>query len=140
MKRSILFLIFSSFLLINACGPKAPSDNELLRAEVIEVHDEVMPKMGQLKSLERRALEKVEELESEETLDSLKVQQYKALAYDLNHAHESMFAWMRQYTASVDTPMTEEEEKTFLDEQKELVTDVNEEIKEALAKADELLK
>lgn len=140
MKRSILFLIFSSFFLVIACGPKAPSDNELLRAEVIAVHDEVMPKIGQLKSLERKALEKVEELESEETRDSLKVQQYKALAYDLNHSHESMFAWMRQYAKSLDTPMTDEEEKTFLDEQKVLVTEVNVEIKEALAKADELLK
>ncbi|PZX49394.1 hypothetical protein [Algoriphagus chordae] len=139
MKRSILFLIFTSLILVNACGPSTPSGNEKLRADVIAVHDEVMPKMGQLKSLERKALDKVEELENEESVDSLKVEQYKALAYDLNQAHMSMFAWMRQYEQK-DGEMTKEEVKAYLDDQMVLVTEVNVEMKEALAKADELLK
>ena len=140
MKRAILFLILSAFFVLNACGPKGPSENEVLRDEVIAIHDEVMPKMGNLKSLEKRSLDIAEELESENPQDSTKIQQYKALAYDLNHAHEAMFQWMRQYTQSLDTQMSEEEEKVFLDEQMELVSEVNVEIKQALAKADELLK
>ncbi|MFC5625133.1 hypothetical protein [Algoriphagus winogradskyi] len=139
MKRTILFLILSSFFVINACGPKGPSENELLREEVIAVHDEVMPKMGQLKSLERKALEKVEELESESSEDSSRIQEYKALAYDLNHAHEAMFIWMRQYEPK-DGDQSPEEIKKYLEAQMELVTEVNVEMKEALAKADELLK
>ncbi|SFB16471.1 hypothetical protein [Algoriphagus aquimarinus] len=139
MKRTILFLILTSFLLINACGPSGPSDNEKLRAEVIAVHDEVMPKMGQLKSLERKALEKAKELESQEEANSAAVEEYKALAYDLNHAHESMFAWMRQYEQK-DGEMKEAEVKAYLDKQMELVTEVNVEMKAALEKADKLLK
>lgn len=139
MKHTILFLIFSSFLFLNACGPKGPSENEILREEVVAVHDEVMAKMGRLKSLERKALEKVEELESMEPLDSAKVQEYKALAYDLNHAHDSMFEWMHQYEPK-DGDQSKEQIKEYLDNQMILVTEVNVEIKEALAKADELLK
>lgn len=126
-------------MLINACGPSGPSDNEKLRAEVIAVHDEVMPKMGQLKSLERKALEKAKELESQEEANSAAVEEYKALAYDLNHAHESMFAWMRQYEQK-DGEMKEAEVKAYLDKQMELVTEVNVEMKAALEKADKLLK
>ena len=138
MKRTILYLIFTSFFALSSCGPKAPSENEKLRADVIAVHDEVMPKMGQLKSLERKALDKVKALESEPTVDSTAIEQYKALAYDLNQAHESMFKWMRQYEPT-DGELTEEELKEYLDQQMVLVSEVNVEMKEALEKAQELL-
>ncbi|WP_339877225.1 hypothetical protein [uncultured Algoriphagus sp.] len=136
MKRTIPFLILTLFLLTNACGP---ADNVKLRQEVIAVHDEVMPKMAQLKSLERKALKKAEELESGDTTDSVKVEQYKALGYDLAHGYDSMFDWMHQYDIE-DGDRTEEELKTYLDSQMVLVKDVNEEIKKALEKADKLLE
>lgn len=139
MKRNALFLILTSFLLINGCEPKGPSENEKLREEVIAVHDEVMPKIGQLKSLEGKALEKAEELESAEPVDSAKVEEFKALAYELNHAHQAMFDWMHQYETE-DGEKTQEELGKYLEGQMDLVTEVNSEIKEALAKADELLK
>lgn len=138
MKRLIPFLIISLFLVLNSCGPKGPTENQKLRAEVIAVHDEVMPKMGQLKSLERKALDKVKELESEDPLDSAKIIEYKALAYDLNQAHESMFDWMRQYEPT-EGEETEEEIKEYLDNQMVLVTEVNVEIKETLDKASRML-
>ncbi len=139
MKRSILSLIFTLFLLVNACGPKSHDKNEKLREEVIGVHDEVMPKMGQLKSMERRALSKVEEIERADPSDSVSVEEYKALAYDLSQAHDAMFVWMRQYEVE-DGGKTEEELKEYLDSQMVLVTEVNVKIKDALAKAEEMLK
>jgi len=139
MKRTILFLILTSFLVVNGCGPKSPTENEILREEVIAVHDEVMPKMGKLKSLERKALEKVNELETEDPVDSVRVEEFKALAYDLSHAHDSMFDWMHQYEP-VDGDQSEEELKEYLDNQMVLVSEVNVEMKKALAKAEDLLK
>ncbi|MEB2781094.1 hypothetical protein U3A58_11880 [Algoriphagus sp. C2-6-M1] len=139
MKRTILFLILTSFLLVNACGPKSPSENEKLREEVIAVHDEVMPKMGKLKSLERQALEKAEELKSQNPMDSTKVEAYEALGYDLNRAHEAMFEWMHQYDP-LDGKKSDEELKQYLEHQMVLVSAVNVEMKEALAKAEALLK
>lgn len=139
MNRAILFLILASFLLINSCGPKGPTENEKLREEVIAVHDEVMPKIGKLKSLERKALEKAKELETEDPVDSARVEEFKALAYDLNHAHDSMFEWMHQYEP-IEGDQPEEELKEYLENQMVLVSSVNVEMKKALAKAKDLLK
>ncbi|MDR7129009.1 hypothetical protein J2X69_001344 [Algoriphagus sp. 4150] len=139
MRRQFLFLIFTSFLLVNACGPAAPSESEKLRAEVIAVHDEVMPQMGQLKSLERKAVEKVEELQNQDPVDSVAIEEHKALAYDLNLAYEGMFDWMHQYEPE-DGELSDEELKTYLDGQMDLIAKVNKDVKGAIAKADKLLK
>jgi hypothetical protein len=139
MKRTILYLLLASFLAINSCGPKGPTENEKLRAEVIAVHDEVMPKMGQLKSLGRKALDKAEALQNETEVDSSAVEQYRLLANDLNKAYDAMFEWMRQYEPT-DGELSKEDIKVYLENQMVLVTEVNKEIKEALDKADQLLK
>ncbi len=139
MKSTIQYLILTLFLLINACGPKGTSENEKLREDVIAVHDEVMPKMGKLQSLQRQALEKATELELENPVDSVKVMEYKALAYDLNHAYDQMFEWMHQYEPT-DGDKSQVELKEYLEHQMVLVTAVNLEMKDALAKAEELLK
>lgn len=139
MKRTIQFLILTSFFIVIGCGTKGPSESEILRNEVIAVHDEVMPKMGMLQSLQRQALDKASELEQENPVDSAKVMEYKAVAYDLDHAYDAMFDWMHQYR-SKDGEQTPEQIKEYLEEQMVLVTKVNVEVKAALEKAEKLLK
>ncbi|WP_332913450.1 hypothetical protein [Algoriphagus boritolerans] len=109
------------------------------RAEVIAVHDEVMPKMGQLKSFEKRALQRADELTAMDPIDSVKVQEMKNLALELDQAYEAMFTWMRQYD-SEDGERTPEEVKAYLDEQMVSVSEVNRLMKATLTKADSLLK
>ena len=139
MKRLFLFLISVSVLFVTACGPGGTDENAQLRSDVIAVHDEVMPKMGQLKSLQRKALEKVEELENQDPVDSASIEEHKALAYDLNLAYEGMFDWMHQYETE-DGELSDEELETYLDGQMDMITKVNKDVKEAIAKADKLLK
>ena len=107
-----------------------------MRAKVIAVHDEVMPMMGKLKSLEKRAISEASELEAESSSDSLKIQELKALAYDLEQAYEAMFVWMRQYD-NENGERSPEEVKAYLEEQMEKV---NEKITTALNKAEKTLK
>ena len=114
-------------------------ENKIQRDAVIAVHDEVMPKMGQLKSLEKAALQKAEELQNSEAADLAKIDSLKNIASQLNQAYEGMFVWMRQYN-NEDGEQTPEEVKAYLDEQLVLVSKVNEDIKAALTKAEELLK
>lgn len=132
-------MILTSFFIVIGCGTKGPSESEILRNEVIAVHDEVMPKMGMLQSLQRQALDKASELEQENPVDSAKVMEYKAVAYDLDHAYDAMFDWMHQYR-SKDGEQTPEQIKEYLEEQMVLVTKVNVEVKAALEKAEKLLK
>jgi transposase-like protein len=132
-------LIFSLILFFQACGPSQEELNAKQREAVIAVHDEVMPKMGQLKSFEKKALQKAEEFAAMDSTDTAKVEEMKALALEMDQAYEAMFVWMRQYDTE-DGERTPEEVKVYLDEQMESVTEVNRLMKAALTKADSLLK
>ncbi|MCS5491875.1 hypothetical protein [Algoriphagus limi] len=138
MKRYTFIFTLLLISLLAACGSSLSEENKNLRADVIAVHDEVMPLMGKLKNLEREALNRAEELESNPEVDSVQVNELKSLAYDLSQAHEGMFVWMRQYDTE-DGERTPEEVKAYLEEQMSMVQKVNEDIKAALARADELL-
>lgn len=139
MKFIPFYLVFGLFIFLQSCGNKQVEENKVLREKVIAVHDEVMPKMGQLKSFEKAALQKAEELESSETPEVDKINELKNLASELNQAYEGMFVWMRQYN-NEDGEQTPEEVKVYLEEQMIQVTQVNETIKAALEKAEQLLE
>ena len=139
MKLARISLIFGLFLIFQSCGSGQAEENTKKRAEVIAIHDEVMPKMGQLKSLEKSALEKAEELSALENVDSARVRELNDLALELDQAYEGMFVWMRQYETE-DGERTPEEVQVYLDQQMVLITEVNKNMKSALAKADSLLK
>lgn len=138
MKLNSISLIFSLMLLSQACGTSQEDLNIAKRAEVMAVHDEVMPKLGQLKAFEKKALQKAEELASMDTVNSAQVKELEDLVTELNQAYEGMFVWMRQYEID-EEGQTPEEVKKYLDEQMISVTEVNKAIKDVLAKADSIL-
>jgi len=139
MKLSQLIFIFLSALVLFSCQPNQEELNNLKRAEVIAVHDEVMPKIGQLKKYEKEAEKQIEILEMSETVDSVKVQEFKVLAFELNQAYEAMFVWMRQYKSD-DEGKSSEEIKIYLEDQSQKITEVNDQIKAILTKSEQLLK
>lgn len=134
---SLSLLVF--LVCFQSCGNKEEEQNKALREKIIAVHDEVMPKMGQLKSLEKSVLQKAEEIKNSESPDLAQIDSLKNLASKLNQAYEGMFIWMRQY-ATEDGEQTPEQVKAYLDEQFLLVSKVNEEIKSALEEAGIILK
>lgn len=138
MKRLLVLSSLSLFFILSSCGTSPQEENEALRADVIAVHDEVMPLMSKLKSLESKATKAAEALEATESPDTEKVDELKALAYDLNQAYEGMFVWMRQYEQE-DGERSPEEVKSYLEGQMTKVTKVNEDITLALTKAEEVL-
>lgn len=139
MNRLIQFLTLGLFLLVNACGPNLVEENKKMREQLIAVHDEVMPQIGKLKSLEKKATQKIEELSTQESVDSLQIENLKALAFDLNQAYEGMFVWMRQYQTE-DGDKEPSEVKKYLEEQTVMVTEVNQEIKDVIEKAEKELE
>ena len=131
-------LSLSLFFILSSCGTSPQEENKALRDGVIAVHDEVMPLMSKLKSMEAKAVKTAEDLESTENPDMQKVDELKALAYDLNQAYEGMFVWMRQYDQE-DGDRSPEEVKAYLEDQMLKVEVVNEEITSVLSRAEELL-
>ncbi len=139
MNRIISALILSAVFMLNSCGPNLEEENKKMREELLAVHDEVMPQMGKLKSFEKKANQKLEELNTQVPVDSTEVEKFKDLAVRLNSAYEGMFVWMRQY----DTEDGEKDPitvKTYLEEQMMQVTEVNQSIKNALLEAEKEFK
>ena len=139
MKRSIPYFTLVLFIFLASCASDKKDESQLQREEIIKYHDEVMPLMGKLKNLEKKANQEIQRLEESEEPDSARIESLKSLAYDLDAAYEGMFDWMHQYDVS-DGERTPEELKKFLDEQLVKIKAVNEQFKEVLAKSDELLE
>ena len=129
---SFLILLFS--MLVLACANPLIEANKEMRAQIIGVHDEVMPKIGQLMSLEKKALAQSDSLFAQDSTATTDIEAMRSLAGQLNQAHEGMFVWMRQYSLD-EEGKTPEELKTYLDEQLVKVNQVNADIKAALEQA-----
>ncbi len=134
---SFLILLFS--MLVLACANPLIEANKEMRAQIIGVHDEVMPKIGQLMSLEKKALAQADSLFAQDSTASTEIEAMRSLAGQLNQAHEGMFVWMRQYSLE-EEGKTPEEIKTYLDEQLVKVNQVNADIKAAMEQAASKLK
>lgn len=128
------FSLFVLCILFVSCKVEKKEDNQQLKDEVIAVHDEVMPFMGQLKSLRQEVLEKSVLLEQQDSvLHAEKIVQLNVLAEQLDQAFEGMFVWMRQFDSNFTG--TEKEVNDYLLDQKQKVQKVNDDIKEALSAA-----
>lgn len=107
-----------------------------LKSEVIAIHDEVMPKMGELKSYQKSLIAMEEEL-LKTPADSSEIQLIKQAAIACGNAYEGMFIWMRQFDSKLEG-MDEEESLTYLQGQLIKVTQVNQDIKQALDDAEKI--
>lgn len=135
---SASLILLLSFLVLACANPLIEANKEM-RAQIIGVHDEVMPKIGQLMSLEKEALAQADSLLAQDSTAIAEIEGMQSLAGQLNQAHEGMFVWMRQYSLE-EEGKTPEEIKTYLDEQLVKVNQVNGNIKAAMEQAASKLK
>ncbi len=135
---SASLILFLAFLVLSCANPLIEANKEM-RAQIIGVHDEVMPKIGQLMSLEKKALAQADSLFAQDSTAIAEIEGMRSLAGQLNQAHEGMFVWMRQYSLDEERK-TPEELKTYLDEQLVKVNQVNADIKAAMEQAATQLK
>ncbi|WP_143961936.1 hypothetical protein [Litoribacter populi] len=136
-KGIFFFILFASVIFTFSCGENTSqtesNDHTELREEVIAIHDEVMPQMGRLKSLERRVASQKDSLVAQDsTIYAEEISQKAAIVDELHQAYDEMFVWMRQFRP--DEVETENEE-AYLLEQREKVKEVNRQIKSALERA-----
>lgn len=139
MKLFPAFLILLVSFLVFACANPLIETNKEMRAQIIDVHDEVMPKMGELMALQKKALAQADSLYAQDSSATTQIESMRALAGQLDQAYEGMFVWMRQYSLE-EEGKTPEEIKTYLDEQLLKVNQVNADIKVALEQAGAQIK
>ncbi len=124
-------------LLVSSCGEGYDTQAEM--DKVMAIHDEVMPKMGQVMKLKKQILQK-----ADESSDSTEVNELRDLASDLDKANDGMMVWMRQWSKSANPHIEEktdvESRKAFFASQMEKVTQVKTDINSSISKAEEALQ
>ncbi len=135
MKKILAALIFATTLL--SCQQTETTNYDELKAEAMEVHDEIMPKMGKLMELKEQLENDKNFTEKEELMDA---------AEDLQTAHDDMMTWMRDYSKQFpygeESPSTDGELETKsgeLEEKVEEIKTLREETMQAISNAEELL-
>ncbi len=134
------FYLYFLFLFVFAsCGEQKKSAKDKLYDKVMAVHDEIMPKMGDIMKYKKQFNEKMNALieESEEAnadkIDELKV----AIAY-LENSHDEMMDWMHGFSGDF-KEMTKKEILEYLNGQKKKIEKVGIATNNALKNAEELL-
>jgi len=126
-----LFPILTLILLVSACnGNSFDADAEMNK--ILDVHDEVMPKIGEVMNLKKKVLEKADSMEGESA------EALRDLANRLEDANSSMMSWMRewsgQYTKVMESTDLEAQKEWFAKEM-EKVQEVKEKINGSLEQA-----
>jgi hypothetical protein len=132
-KLSLLLFVLALFV---SCG--SGFDAEVEKNKIFDIHDEVMPKMGELMSLKRKVIEKASEVNAENASE------LQNIAQELDEASEGMMSWMRDWSKNSQQYMEmkngTEAQKEYLAAEMERVIDVKEAINTSMAKAKEALK
>ena len=84
----------------------------ILYKEVMAIHDEVMPLMGELMAMNKKV--KQEDSTSQEATE---------LTANLEDANEAMMNWMRKFNPNIEN-MTHEETMNYLEEEKKKIMEV----------------
>ena len=135
MKNLLAFFLLS--LAVFSCGESY--DTEAKVEAVFAVHDEVMPKMGEMMKLKKQLLDRASELN-----DSTAIEQLRVLAQDLDKAQNGMMVWMREWSKTAKPHMEEQtsidEREAFFTSEMEKVEKVKMDINRSLLAAQEALK
>jgi len=129
MMKNILFIVLSTFLILSCGNPKTAVEDKF--AEVMAVHDSIMPWMDKMHELANRLEEKHNMLDSTMTRERENCLMTRS---KLQEAGEKMMNWMAEFK-----PENYEDDKAkliiYLDEQKELISQIGLEMKSAMDKA-----
>lgn len=127
--------LLTAIILLAACGPSKKEELQTLKGEVMAIHDEVMPKMGDLRRARKDLLLQADSL-MEGNPD--RAAMLTTVADEIGEANESMMQWMRNYEPEFEG--TDEEIKQYLEDQKKAIQQVKENMLGSLAKGKEILE
>jgi hypothetical protein len=144
MKNILLTLLVAILFSLSGCGQKSndhghehhgqeeeKSPNQSLYDEVMDVHDEVMPKMDDIYKLKEKLKKQLAEAP---TMVEEKKKDLEKTILQLDSASEGMMVWMRNFNPIPDS-LGEEKARKYLEEQKAKVTKVKEDMLKAIEEA-----
>lgn len=126
----VIYLIAAAAMVLSACSQEKKLEDELFK-EVMDIHDEVMPEMGTLRSLSKSIQVKIDSLEMDSVnYDDTKRSELEQLVKKLKEAKESMMEWMRQFE-HLEEGTPHGEVMKYLKEQKRMIEKVRDDMLEA---------
>ncbi|GGG37071.1 hypothetical protein GCM10011414_03040 [Croceivirga lutea] len=135
MKNFIFLSILA--LLVSCKQEKQPTEGQAQMKKVMAIHDEIMPKMGELASLTAELKAKVDTTETG--------MKYEAAMKDLQNANSAMMDWMGDFGKRFDykeimegEPLSTEKQE-WLKEEEQKVLKLQEQFTTGIANAKELL-
>lgn len=138
MTRALLVLSAAICILLAACGGSG-DPVATLQEEVLAVHDEVMPKMGDISRLERAFRKEREELVQSAQPDTTRIRLLGEHVDALQFANQSMMDWMHTFEAPP-AGLPQEEALAHLRKELESIERVRQQMLESLENAQTLSK
>lgn len=127
-----------SVWLLSACQGNQPQQETLFR-EVIEVHDAVMPRMGELMQLQQALSQRIEKLQQDSARNQDSIAHLTALKEEVQQADRAMMEWMHDFDSEMEG-MSQEEKISYLQQEQKKVEALREEINTAISHAQEAVK
>jgi len=134
-----VLVLLAVIVMFQSCKQKAKGAEEVSQMEqVMIIHDEVMPKMGELSKLVAELKSKVD--------TTAEGKKYKLAMEDLQGANKSMMDWMMGFGNRFDSDeilngkVLTPQKKEWLNEEEEKVNALKEEINTSIDKAEALLQ
>ena len=143
MRHSVLYLVTITCIILVSCQKKDSDDsssgqpvvetspNQILYEEVMDIHDEVMPKMSAIYLQKRRLSLKLDSVSSD------KKAEIQTAIQQLDSASEEMNIWMQQFQPKPDSTGVEEA-REYLEDQMIKVKKVKVDMIESLDNAAKL--
>lgn len=132
MKIKLIVTIVLLAALAYSC--KQENQVEKLKTEVMAIHDEAMPEMGNLMNLKKPLESKIQTLDSA----GANTDELKRLIHNLEEADEAMMEWMRNYK-DPSPEMSKEEALKYLQNKMESIREVKQKINSSKAAAETVL-
>jgi len=122
-----------------SCGEQKKSAKDELYDKVMAIHDEIMPKMGDIMKYKKQLNKKLDKL-TEEGADANadKIAELTKAVADLDNSHKEMMNWMHGFDPDFEGKVKEELMQYLKDQQKKIES-VGELTNRALKNAEELL-
>lgn len=130
MKHCLILILFCALVPIVGCKEKV-SPNQKLYNDVMDIHDQVMPKMNDIHKIRTDLKEKLANNPNMPEAEKIETQ---AMIAKLDSAGESMMAWMREFDPLPDS-VGEEKARQYLESEKIRIKKVRENIEEVLKEA-----
>lgn len=137
--KTILPVFLFAFLFMSSCSEKKQPIQDALKDKVMAIHDEIMPKMGDIMKYKKELNAKIKALTeagSEENADQ--IDELTKAVEGLENSHEGMMNWMHQYNSDFEDKV-QEEVMAYLKDQMTKIEDVAKTTNSALKKAEELM-